>query len=269
MGARFSFFDSKKPFLRIGCTLFLAGAVAAPALTASSPGRVNTLSSLVLTADDYFLGREKPSNVQQGIDLLRQAATENPRDYEAWWRIAKFENFLGRQAQDDRTAVGIYQAGVEAGQRAVALQPGRVEGHFWLGANYGLLGEAEGWIKGLRLLDTVRNEMETVIRIDPGYEASAGERTLARIFYRAPFFKGGDKQRSIELLQDCLKRNPHDSFAMLYLADDYVAVGRKSEAQALLEQILGLCPDPLYGPELESNQTEARERLQQEFRAAK
>lgn len=269
MGARFSFFHSTRPFLRIGCALALVAAVGAPLFSASSPGRVDTLSRLVLQADDYFLGREKLSNVQQGIDLLQRAAAENPRDYEAWWRIAKFENFLGRQAQDDRAAVGIYQAGVEAGERAVTLQPSRVEGHFWLGANYGLLAEAEGWLKGLRLLDTVRNEMETVIRIDPGYEASAGERTLARIFYRAPFFKGGDKQRSIELLQDCLRRNPHDSFAMLYLADDYMAVGRKSEARALLEQIVGLCPDPLYGPELESNQTEARDRLQQGFRAAK
>jgi tetratricopeptide (TPR) repeat protein len=203
------------------------------------------------------------------MELLRQAAGENPHDYEVWWRLARFENFLGRETQDDRIAAGIFQAGVDAARRAVALQPNRVEGHFWLGANYGLMAEAEGWIKGLRLVDTVRNEMETVVRLDPNYEASAGERTLARIFYRAPFFKGGDKQRSIELLQDCLKRYPHDSFALLYLADDYLAVGRREEARALLEKILGLCPDPLYGPELANNQVEARDRLQQEFRSGK
>lgn len=269
MGISFSFLHFRLLFLRIGRALSVIAAVAAPGAFASSPGRMDALSSRVLMADDYFMGRERLSNVQQGIDLLRQAANENPRNYEVWWRIAKFENFLGRQTRDDHAADGIYRAGVEAAQRAVALEPSRVEGHFWLGANYGLMAEAEGWIKGLRLLDTVRSEMEMVIRLDPNYEANAGERTLARIFYRAPFFKGGDKQRSIELLQDCLKRYPHDSFAMLYLADDYVAVGRRNEARALLEQILGLCPDPLYGPELENNRAEARERLQQEFLAAK
>jgi tetratricopeptide (TPR) repeat protein len=269
MGIRLSFPHSRWLFLWTACALSMMAVVAGGAAFASSPTRLPALSSRVLMADDYYLGRAKLSNVQQAIDLLRQAANENPRDYEVWWRIAKFENFLGRRTEDDRTADGIYRAGVEAAQRAVALQPNRVEGHFWLGANYGLMAETEGWIKGLRLLDTVRSEMETVIRLDPNYEASAGERTLARIFYRAPFFKGGDKQRSIELLQDCLKRYPHDSFAMLYLADDYLAVGRRSEARALLEQILGLCPDPLYGPELENNQVEARERLEQEFRAAR
>lgn len=269
MAIRFRFLHSRQLLLRTICALSVIAAIAGQRAFASSPTRVNTLSSRVLLADDYYLGRAKLSNVQQALDLLRQAANENPHDYEAWWRIAKFENFLGRQMQGDRAAAGIYRAGAEAGQRAVALEPDRVEGHFWLGVNYGLMAEAEGWIKGLRLLDAVRNEMETVMRLDPSYEANAGERTLARIFYRAPFFKGGDKQRSIELLQDCLKRYPHDSFAMLYLADDYLVVGRRQEARALLEQILGLCPDPLYGPELESNQAEARERLEQEFRAAR
>lgn len=269
MGITFSFLYSKGFFLRTACALSLIAMVAGEGASASFPSRVESLSNQMLMADDYYLGRERLSNVQQGIDLLRRAANDNPRDYEAWWRLARFQNFLGRRTQDDRTAASIYGAGAEAARRAVALEPNRVEGHFWLGANYGLMAEAAGWIKGLRFLDTVRSEMETVIRLDPGYEANAGERTLARIFYRAPFFKGGDKQRSIELLQDCLKRYPHDSFAMLYLADDYVAVGRRVEARALLEQILGLCPDPLYGPELENNQAEARERLQQEFRAAR
>src|ERR1051326_1989577 len=119
------------------------------------------------------------------------------------------------------------------------------------------------------MLDTIRQEMEMVVRLDPDYEQAAGQRTLARIYYRAPFFKGGDKQRSIALLQDCLKRFPYDSFALLYLADDYLSVGRKDEARKLFEQILSLCPDPIYGPELAGNQTEARDRLREEFRSGK
>ena len=95
-------------------------------------------------------------------------------------------------------------------------------------------------------MDTVRNEMETVMRLDPDYEQRGAQRVLARVYYRAPFFKGGDKQRSIELLQDCLRRYPSDSFALLYLADDYLSVGRRAEARSLLERILDLCPDPLF-----------------------
>ena len=222
-------------------------------------------------ADDYYLGRSNPSNLDQAVRLLRQEVADNPNNYEAWWRIARSEAHLGGDLdpKDEKGQVAAFQAGVDAGRRAVALQPMRVEGHFWLGANYGLLAEAEGWFKGLRLLDTIRREMEAVVRLDPDYEEAAGERTLARIYYRAPFFKGGDKQHSIELLKDCLKRFPHDSFALLYLADDYLAVGRKAEARGLFEQILNLCPDPIYGPELAGNQAEARDRLRQEFHSGK
>jgi tetratricopeptide (TPR) repeat protein len=238
---------------------------------AALPERTHVFSGRVAMADDYYLGRSNPSNLEQALRLLRQQVSVNPNDYEAWWRIARSEAHLGTDldSKDEKGQVATFQAGVDAGRRAVSLQPNRVEGHFWLGANYGLLAETEGWFKGLRLLDTVRQQMETVVRLDPDYEQAAGQRTLARIYYRAPFFKGGDKQRSIELLTECLKRFPHDSFALLYLAEDYLAVGRKAQARGLFDQILSLCPDPIYGPELAANQAEARERLRQEFRSVK
>jgi len=266
--------DSRSEARRFVCALgptLAALLICSLPLFAASPERTGVRLSRVAMADDYYLGRAKLSNVDQSLQLLRQSVTENSNDYEAWWRISRSENFLGRAHDDSdpQAAMQAFQAGIEAGQRAVRLQPNRVEGHLWLGVNYGLLAEEQGWIKGLRLLDTVRNEMEAVARINSDYEQAAGERTLARLYYRAPFFKGGDKQRSIQLLQDCLKRYPQDSFALLYLADDYLALGRRDEARALLEQILNLCPDPQYGPELVANQAEAHQRLQQEFRSGK
>ena len=54
---------------------------------------------------------------------------------------------------------------------------------------------------------------------------------------------------------------------MLYLADSYIAVGRRAEAHDLLQRVLRLCPDPDYGPELADNQAEAHRLLQREFRA--
>jgi len=240
-------------------------------VNAASPERTQVSSGRITMADDYYLGRANPSNLDQALRLLRQALSENPNDYEAWWRIARAEAHLADDldSKDLKDQIAAYQAGVDAGRHAVTLQPNRVEGHFWLGANYGLMAETEGWFKGLRLIDTIRQQMETVVRVDPDYEQAGGQRTLARIYYRAPFFKGGDKQRSIELLKDCLKRFPHDSFALLYLADDYLAVGRKAEARGLLDEILSLCPDPIYGTELAGNQDEARDRLREEFHAGK
>jgi len=254
------------PLPRLGVrALVLIAACLMLAVDASSAA---PLPKRVVEADDYFLGRAKLENVQQGVTLLKQEAVQNPQSYEVWWRLAKFYNYMGRRTQGDER-VRYLDAGIEAGKKAVALQTNRVEGHFWLGANYGLKAEESNWFEGLRLIDPVRREMEITIKLDPDYEEASGLRTLARVYYRAPFFKGGDKQRSIELLQECLRRHPEDSMSMLYLADSYIAVDRRDDARKILERMLSLCPDPDYSPELGDNQAEARNLLTKELRTGK
>ncbi len=268
----FSGIPYKRQFWLSAFALSAALAFAGGELRAASGTRTDAFASRVVMADDFYLGRGNLTNVDRAIQLLRQQVAENSNDYEAWWRISRSENFLGRVYDvnnQDKAAMAAFEAGADAGRRAVKLRPDRAEGHFWLGVNLGLIGEEEGLLRGLYLVDPVRKEMETVMRIDPDYEQRGAQRTLARVYYRAPFFKGGDKQRSIDLLQDCLKRYPDDSFALLYLADDYLAVGRRIEARTILQQILDLCPDPLYGPELANNQAEARARLRHELASAR
>lgn len=219
-------------------------------------------------ADDYFQGRQNLTNVSQGVDLLRQAVAGDPQDYESWWRLARFYNFWARHTPHSEK-MKVLKQGVDAGKKATGLRPDRVEGHFWLGVNYGMLAEETNLLEGLRLIDTIRREMETVIKLDPDYEDGSGLRNLARLDYRAPFFKGGDTRRSIQMLEECMKKYPDDSFTMLYLADSYLAVGRRAEARELLQRILALCPDPEYGPELADNQAEAREALTKRFHIGK
>jgi tetratricopeptide (TPR) repeat protein len=151
----------------------------------------------------------------------------------------------------------------------VALAPERAEGHFWLGANYGLTAEARSFVRALMLVDPNRREMETVVQLDPDYEQAAGQRSLARLDLRAPFFKGGDERRSMNLLEKCLTRYAENSLTMLYLADTYLSLGLRDEARQQLENILALCPDPVYGPELTENQAEARGKLAVNFRPGK
>jgi len=240
----------------------------APWPAAAAPPTTGALSERVRQADDYYLGRQKPENVRRALGLLRDGVAENPSDYEAWWRLSRSACYLARHTPKPEK-MRLLQEAVVAGKRAVALAPERVEGHFWLGAGYGLTAEERNFVRALLLVDTIRHEMETVVRLDPDYEQAAGERLLARLDYRAPFFKGGDKRRSLDRLETCLTRYPENSLTMLYLADTYLSFGLRDEAREQLENILALCPDPLYGPELAENQAEAREKLTKDFRSGK
>lgn len=224
------------------------------------------LAERVVQADDYYLGRQNPENVAKAIELLRAEVGENKNDFEAWWRISKFLYYQARHSgASDK--LKLVDAGVDAARKAVALEPNRVEGHYWLGANYDLTSEIRGYWRGLLFLDDIREEMETANGLNPDYDQDGAMRTIGRLDYRAPFFEGGDKRLSIKLLQECLKRFPENSQAMLYLADSYMARGLRKEAREQLESILNLCPDPEFAPELAENQHEARARLAKFFSA--
>ncbi|MBI1982589.1 MAG: tetratricopeptide repeat protein [Acidobacteria bacterium] len=261
--------ETRLRFMRLAVLRGLSVLAVSPVALVSVSGAdlpSRPLSSSVREADDYYLGRHMPANVRKGLQILRAAAAGNPRDYEVWWRISKLTCYLARHTEKPEK-LKLLEEGVAAGKRAVQLAPRRVEGHFWLGANFGLTAETRGMLRGLFLVDDIRKEMETVVELNPDYEQAAGLRTLARVYYRAPFFKGGDKRRSIDLLEKCLTLFPENSLTMLYLADSYLALGLREEARKQLEKILALCPDPQYGPELAENQAEARARLARHFRA--
>ena len=222
------------------------------------------LSEQARQADIYYQQRHDAENVRKALTLVRAAAATNPQDYEDWWRVAMFTNFLARRATKTEES-RLLDEGIEAGKKAVALSPNRVEGHFWLGANYGLAADSGSFLKGLRLVDDIRSEMQTVIKLNPEYQQAGALRILARVYLCAPFFLGGNKHHSIELLEECQKRYPQNSQTMLFLADSYLAVGRKEDARRQLESILNHGPDAEFGPELTENQAEAQARLAKYF----
>jgi tetratricopeptide (TPR) repeat protein len=227
---------------------------------ASGAARPLPLSEPVTEADDFYLGRQNPENVVKGLDLLRAGVVQNAADFEAWWRISKFALYQARHTTGP-DKLKLLNEGVTAAKKAIALEPNRAEGHYWLGASYDQISEARGYWRGLLFLDDIREEMETANGLNHDYEQVGAIVTIARLDYRAPFFKGGDKRLSIRLLKECLKRFPENSKAMLYLSDSYLAMGLRSEARQELEAVLNLCPDPQVAPELAENQEEAKARL--------
>ena len=239
--------------------VLIATVVTAPGAPDSVP-----LSEPARQADIYYQQRQDAENVRKALTLVRDATARNPQDYEDWWRVAMFTNFLARRATAAEKS-RLLDEGIEAGKKAVVLSPNRVEGHFWLGANYGLAAEAGGFLQGLHLVGDIRSEMQTVLKLNPEYQQAGALRILARVYLRAPFFLGGNKRRSIELLEECESRYPQNSQTMLFLADSYLAVGRKEDARKQLESILNHSPDPEFGPELTENQAEARARLAKFF----
>jgi tetratricopeptide (TPR) repeat protein len=213
----------------------------------------------IAQADQLYAQREDLMRVRQGIALLRQAKTTDFANYDAAWRLSKFNYYLATHADGDERDKA-FREGIEAGKEAVRLQAGRPEGHFWLGANYG--GSVEkGTVAGLATVDDIRNEMNAVLKIDEGYQDGSAYMVLGLVDLKAPKLLGGDPQKAVTEMEKGLRFGETNAFLRLHLAEAYQATGRQADARQQLDAIINMTPDPNYLPEYKEAVAEARQIL--------
>lgn len=212
------------------------------------PAAGESVADLIAQADKLYAEREDLSRLRAGIALLRRARALDPNNYEAAWRSAKFNYYLGAHTPDRDERDKAFRDGAKAGEAAVALPPDRPEGHFWLGANYG--GSAQhSTLAGLTSVDNIIEEMETAIRLDEDYESGSAYMALGQVYLNAPRMLGGDKQKAVETLEKGLRFGENNALLRLRLAEAYIAVKRNEDARKQLDAINTLQPHPDYMPE--------------------
>jgi Tfp pilus assembly protein PilF len=69
------------------------------------------------------------------------------------------------------------------------------------------------------------------------------------MYYKLPFFKGGDDEKSIAYLEKSLAGAPTNALTRLYLAETYRSEGKKANALQQLQEIVSMTPDPRWAPE--------------------
>jgi Tfp pilus assembly protein PilF len=227
----------------------------------SPPVDKQTAVTDIAQADQLYAQREDLTRVEQGIVLLREAAAADPDNYDAEWRLAKTNYYLATHTNNDNRDKA-FREGVDAGKAAVKLQGEKPEGHFWLGANYG--GSLEsGSIAGVASMDDVRKEMDTVLKINEGYQDGSAYMVLGLLDLKAPKIVGGDPQKAVAEMEKGLRFGNGNAFLHFHLAEAYQAVGRSEDARQQLNTILGMTPNPNYLPEYKEAQTQARQLLEQ------
>ena len=244
--------------------LLLIFALAACKSREAAPEPVNDQQSaakLIEESKKLYVQRDDLNHIRQGIALLRQARTADFGNYEAAWRQAQFNYYLGAHAVNSEERDNAFRAGIEAGQTAVKLQNGKPEGHFWLGANYG--GSAEtGTLAGLTTVDDIRNEMEAVLRLDEGYQSGSAYMALSQVYLKAPKMLGGDPQKAVEEGEKGLRFGADNDFLRLHLAEAYFAVNRNEDGRKQLQAILNETPNSDYLPEHQEAINEAHKLLE-------
>jgi tetratricopeptide (TPR) repeat protein len=213
-------------------------------------GTARPATEAIAEADQLYAGRADLVKVRQGVVALRQAQAEDQSNYDLAWRLAKFNYYLGAHTPETTERDKAFHDGIEAGKLAVKLQDGKPDGHFWLGANYG--GQAKNsMLAGLSDFDDIKREMETVVKLDEGYQTGSAYMALGQLYLEAPRLLGGDTQKAIEYLEKGLRVGPTNATLRGHLAEAYVAAHRNDDARKQIDELLAMKPAPGYEPEYE------------------
>ena len=200
------------------------------------------------TADALYVDRANPASATTASALWSEALKRDPRDFDAAWKLARVAYWLGSHApEQDRR--GHLERGMQAARAAIALEPQRPEGHFWLAANMGTLAESFGLRNGLRYRGPVKDELETVLKLDPAFMNGSADRVLGRWYFRVPRLFGGSNKRAEQHLRASLKYDENSTISHFFLAEVLIDEDRKPEARAELQKIIDAPLSEEWGPE--------------------
>jgi len=198
--------------------------------------------------DALYRQRDNLVSAQQAEATWAARLSRDAKDFESAWKLARARYWLGGHA-DEKARKGYLEAGIAAGRAAVAAQPNKPDGHFWIAANMGALAESFGLRQGLKYRGDIKNELETVLRLDPAYMDGSADRALGRWYYKVPGMFGGDDKKSEEHLRKSLTYKPDSTASLFFLAETLIELKKKPEAKTILQRLLEAPVDPDWAPE--------------------
>jgi tetratricopeptide (TPR) repeat protein len=241
-------------------SVLAAPAGAAGAFAPQAPGA--PIASRDADPDALYAGRADLASVQKAFEIWESRLKSAPGDFESAWKIARAAYWLGGHLPEARRRAAL-ERGIEAGTAASAIEPNRPEGHFWTAANMGALAESFGVRAGLRYRGPIKRELETVLRIDPGFQKGSADRALGRWYYKVPGLFGGSRKQSELHLRKSLTYDPQSTASRYFLAETLVGLDREDEARAELRKVLDAPLDPEWTPEDLEFKAKARKLLEE------
>ena len=227
-------------FRRIFCIMLFSLCL----ILISVPALVNANSDLIAAADELYAKRINPENVQKAINLLKQAATENPKNSGALWRLARLYWVLGDRAAVKKEKIDYFTQGQEYARQATEANPNELLGHYWLASLIGSLGDAKGILQSLFMVKPMKNELDFCIKLDPKF--AGAHDVLAQLYWLAPGppLSIGNKKLALEEIKLAVAYNPSSIEFQLHLGQ--IARDNKdfTMAREAFQKALTLPDDP-------------------------
>jgi tetratricopeptide (TPR) repeat protein len=205
-------------------------------------------ADLTATPDALYARREETGMAARAAEAWAARLVATPGDFEAAWKLARARYYIGTNGAvaGRRTAL---DAGMEAARKAIALQPSKPEGHFWLAANMGALAESFGLRQGIKYRSQIKDALLTTLKIDPAFMDGSADRALGRWYFKVPGLFGGSDEKSVQHLKKSIEYDPNSTASHFFLAETLLDMGKKADARAALQKVLDVPIDAEWAPE--------------------
>jgi tetratricopeptide (TPR) repeat protein len=207
--------------------------------------------SVLAQADDpdtLYREREDMAKAQRAAGIWSSRLAANPRDFESAWKLARVEYWVGTQGPMAERRAAL-ERGTDAGKVASTIQPMRPEGYFWMAATMGALAESYGVRQGIKYRGPIKDALEKVLMLDPGFQKGSADRALGRWYFKVPGLFGGSKTKSVEYLKKSLTYDPQSTASLYFLAETLLDMKRTAEAREALQKVIDAPIDPDWAPE--------------------
>jgi tetratricopeptide (TPR) repeat protein len=243
---------------------------ACPPLTFSSVLRILSLLSLLalpFAAEAQFLdvgGPVSESDVlymsnqpRLALDILETYLATDSMDYAALWRAARAAVVIGIDEEGARKQNGWLDPAMGWAERAVALNPAEIDGHYWHGVAAGRRAMNAAPKYAAKLAAVVYNDAHTILAVDSlhggahnmlgklNYEimtVSRFQRLIARTFLGNPALDDTSWENAEYHLALAALSWPDDILFHFDLAQLYKRRGREEEAVFEYRIVLSLQP---------------------------
>lgn len=196
-----------------------------------------------------YADRSNLASARRAAEIWRSnLAGAGPGVFADAWKLARADYWLGGHAPESEHRKW-FEEGIDGGRKAIALQPNRPEGHFWMAANMGALAESFGVRQGIKYRKPIKEALLTVLRLDPTFQQGSADRALGRWYFKVPGVFGGDHKLAEQHLRESLKYNGSSTASHFFLAELFVDDGRKADARLELQKVLDAPLDPQWTPE--------------------
>jgi tetratricopeptide (TPR) repeat protein len=198
-----------------------------------------SISTMLAQLDSLHERRDDAAALREAHRLVEAVLLAAPRDYGALWRAARArftESDVPGRSEEERSRLG--KEAYELAERAIAVNPNDVAGHYWAALSIGSYAEGMGVVRAIAngIEGKFKRPLERATALDVRYDHGSIPVIWAAYEMALPWPKRDRDKAALELRR-ALAINPANLRARLYQARIAADEGRPAEAKAWLADI--------------------------------